>query len=111
MAGGLTQAGTTQAGLGEALQGATGRDVNMLLGLGGMEQQFNQTGMDAYRQDIMDRQRQPYQQLAFMGDIFRGVPSTQSTYGGTYQAPPSALSGIAGAGMGLMGMNQAGLFN
>ena len=62
-------------------------------------------------QDIMDRQRQPYQQLAFMGDIFRGVPSTQSTYGGTYQAPPSALSQVAGAGMGLMGMNQAGLFN
>ena len=98
LAGGLTQAG------------ATGRDVNMLLGLGGMEQQFNQTGMDAYRQDIMDRNRQPYQNLAFMGDIFRGVPSTQSTYGGTYQAPPSVLSGIAGAGMGIMGMNQAGLF-
>ena len=111
LAGGLTQAGTTQAGMGEALQGATGRDVNMLLGLGGMEQQFNQAGMDAERQTIMDRNRQPYQNLAFMGDIFRGVPSTQSTYGGTYQAPPSALSQVAGTGVQLAGLNRTDLFN
>tara|TARA_R100001377_G_scaffold60949_1_gene37055 strand:+ start:2120 stop:3175 length:1056 start_codon:yes stop_codon:yes gene_type:complete len=111
LAGGLTSAGMNQASLGEGFQGAQGRDVNMLLGLGGMEQQYNQTGLDAYRQDIMDRNRQPYQNLAFMGDIFRGVPSTQSTYGGTYQAPPSAMSGLAGAGVQLAGLNRTNLFN
>jgi len=59
----------------------------------------------------MDRSRQPYQNLAFMGDIFRGVPSTQSTYGGTYQAPPSALSQVAGTGVQLAGLNRTDLFN
>ena len=58
---------------------------------------------------MVEREREPFQRLAFMGDIFRGVPSTQSTYGGTYQAPPSALAGIVGAGTTLAGLQQSGL--
>lgn len=107
---GLTQAGGMQADLGTQFQGAQGKDVNMLLGLGGMEQGYNQALLDAQRRTMVEREREPFQRLAFMGDIFRGVPSTQSTYGGTYQAPPSALSQLAGTGIGLMGLQQSGLF-
>ena len=116
--GGLGQAqaglGQAQAGLGQGmaqlglgLQGAQQGDVGQLLGLGGLEQAQQQAGLDAYRQTIAERARSPYQNLGFLSDIFRGVPSTGSTYTQQYTPPPSRLSQIAGMGLGLAGLGQA----
>ena len=107
---GLVNAGRFQGQMGQDLQAAQGQDINTLMGLGGFEQRFNQAGLDAQRQTMMDRQMQPYQQMAFLSDIFRGVPSSASTYGSSYTPPPSFLSQIGGLGMGLAGLYNSGIF-
>ena len=107
---GLVNAGRFQGQMGQDLQAAQGQDINTLMGLGGFEQRYNQAGLDAMRQTMMDRQMQPYQQMAFLSDIFRGVPSSASTYGSSYTPPPSFLSQIGGLGMGLAGLYNSGIF-
>ena len=107
---GLANAGRFQGQMGQDLQAAQGQDINTLMGLGGFEQRYNQAGLDAQRQTTMDRQMQPYQQMAFLSDIFRGVPSTASTYGSTYTPPPSFLSQLGGLGMGMAGLYNSGMF-
>ena len=116
--GGLGQAqaglGGQQAALGQAsaqlglgLQGAQQKDVSGLLGLGGLEQAQQQAGLDAYRKTIAERERSPYQNIGFLSDIFRGVPSTGGTYTQKQTQDPSMLSQVAGLGLGLAGLGQA----
>ena len=107
---GLVNAGRFQGQMGQDLQAAQGQDINTLMGLGGFEQRFNQAGLDAQRQTMMDRQMQPYQQMAFLSDIFRGVRSSASTYGSSYTPPPSFLSQLGGLGMGVAGLYNSGIF-
>jgi cell division ATPase FtsA len=108
--GGLGQAqaglGGQQAALGQAsaqlglgLQGAQQKDVSGLLGLGGLEQAQQQAGLDAYRKTISERARSPYQNIGFLSDIFRGVPSTGGTYTQKQTQDPSMLSQVAGLGL------------
>jgi len=111
LAGGLGKLGLSQAALGETLQGAQQRDINALMGLGGMEQQYNQRVMDAMRRTLVEREMAPYQALGFMSDIFRGVPTTTSTLTSSTAPSPSMISQIGGLGMGLYGLNQSGLFS
>ena len=106
----LANAGRFQGQRGQDLQAAQGQDINTMMGLGGFEQQYNQAGMDANRRTMMDRQMQPYQQMAFLSDIFRGVPSSASSYGSTYTPPPSFLSQLGGLGMGMAGLYDSGIF-
>jgi hypothetical protein len=109
--GGLGQAqaglGQGMAQLGLGLQGAQQRDVSSLLGLGGLEQAQQQAGLDAYRKTISERARSPYQNIGFLSDIFRGVPSTGGTYTQKQTQDPSMLSQVAGLGLGLAGLGQA----
>jgi hypothetical protein len=111
LAGGLGKLGLSQAALGETLQGAQQRDINALMGLGGMEQQYNQRVMDAMRRTLVEREMAPYQALGFMSDIFRGVPTTTSTLTSSTAPSPSMISQIGGLGMGLYGLGQSGLFS
>ena len=106
--------GGAQAGLGQAtaqlglgLQGAQQRDVSNLLGLGGLEQAQQQAGLDAFRRTIAERARSPYQNIGFLSDIFRGVPSTGGTFTQQQTQDPSMLSQVAGLGLGLAGLGQA----
>ena len=96
---------TAQLGLG--LQGAQQRDVSNLLGLGGLEQAQQQAGLDAFRRTIAERARSPYQNIGFLSDIFRGVPSTGGTFTQQQTQDPSMLSQVAGLGLGLAGLGQA----
>ena len=107
---GLTRAGVSQAALGESSQAAQQRDVNALLALGGLEQQQAQSTLEAQRATELERQMEPYQRLSFMSDIFRGVPSTQSTLTAKTAPSPSMVSQVAGIGTGLAGLSQAGVF-
>jgi len=99
--------GQGQAQLGMGLQSAQQQDVQNLLGLGGLEQAQQQAQLDAYRQTIAERERSPYQNIGFLSDIFRGVPSTGGTFTQQYTPPPSMISQVAGLGLGLAGLGQA----
>jgi hypothetical protein len=111
LAGGMAKTGLSQAALGESAQAAQQRDINALLSLGGLEQQQAQQQLEAQRATELERQYAPYQQISFMSDIFRGVPSTQQTLTQSTAPSPSAISQVAGLGVGLAGLNQAGLFD
>ena len=102
--------GLQQAALGESAQGAQARDVQLLSQLGGMEQQQQQAELEAQRATDLERQYEPFQRIGFMSDIFRGVPSTTSTIQSSTSPSPSTLSQVAGLGMGIAGLNQAGAF-
>ena len=95
----------SQLGLG--LHGAQHGDVGQLLGLGGLEQAQQQAQLDAYRRTISERARSPYQNIGFLSDIFRGVPSTGGTFTQQQTQDPSMLSQVAGLGLGLAGLGQA----
>ena len=107
----LAKTGLSQAALGEMAQTGQQRDINALMSLGGLEQQQAQSGFDAARATELERQYEPFQRLSFMSDIFRGVPSTSSTLTSQTAPSPSAISQIAGLGVGLAGIADSGILN
>ena len=107
----LAKTGLSQAALGEMAQTGQQRDINALMSLGGLEQQQAQSMFDAARATDLERQYEPFQRLSFMSDIFRGVPSTSSTLTSQTAPSPSAISQIAGLGVGLAGIADSGIFN
>jgi hypothetical protein len=81
------------------------RDIlNLQNQFGGQQQAQEQALINARSQDFSAAQRYPYQQLEFMSNILRGTPmgSVQSMY----QAPPSPLSQVVGAGTALYGASK-----
>jgi len=101
-AGTLGQLGQTQFGQQEAAMRAQAA-------AGQTQQQRAQQALDQAYQDFLSQRGYPQQQLAFMSDILRGGPLSQTTYQ-QYQAPPSLLGQIGGAGLTYLGAKQAGLF-
>lgn len=75
---------------------------------GGMQQALRQQELDKQYQDFLSQRGNPYQQLAFMSDLLRGGPLSQTT-SQIYTAPPSAASQLAGFGLGAYGLNR--MFN
>jgi len=66
--------------------------------LGGQQQQQVQNQMNVDQQNALNAQNFPYQQMNFMSNLIRGLPMTQQS-ASVYQAPPSMLSQVAGAGL------------
>ena len=66
--------------------------------LGGQQQQQVQNQMNVDQQNFLNAQNFPYQQMNFMSNLIRGLPMTQQS-ASVYQAPPSTLSQVAGAGL------------
>ena len=91
---------------GQSQQFAT-QDINTLLGLGGMQQQMGQSALDVARQNALGQQALPFQQVGFMSDIFRGVPSLQQTSTATTTPPPSTGSQLLGLGIAGLGASGA----
>ena len=98
-------------GLNTALQGAntTGTlandQYNQNMGInalqaqyGGVQQQQAQNIDNTAQQNFLNAQNYPYQQLNFMSNLVHGLPMTQQS-ASVYQAPPSMLSQVAGAGL------------
>ena len=72
--------------------------------LGAQQQQQQQIDLNNQYQDFQGSQNYPYKQIGFMSDILRGAPTTNA--GSTmynYQAPPSLMSQIGGAGAAALG--------
>ena len=106
------QLGVSQAGLGQLGQQMGVQDINTLLGIGGLQQGQSQKALDIARANELARQSLPYQQIGFLSDIFRGVPSLQQTYSTTTSPGPSTTSqllGLAQAGIGAYGLMNQGL--
>lgn len=113
-------AGLGLQGMGQGLQaastlgqlGQTGYGQQMgILGeqqkVGAVQQAQGQQALDLAYQDFLKQKNYPYTQLAFMSDMLRGLPLSQSAQS-VYTAPPnvaSQLGGLGMAGLGIYGMS------
>ena len=116
MAQGLASMGAQQgnlatqgAALGQAAQGMGQQDTNFLYNLGSSQQKQLQSEMDADRQNELTKNMQPYQQLGFVSDIYRGAPSSQMAVTTQSQATPSPFQQVAG--LGIAGLSAAAAGN
>lgn len=77
--------------------------TELLNALGTQQQQQGQQRRDFEYQQFLDELNFPYQQLAFMSDMTRGLPLSQST---VYQnsAPPNPTSQLIGGGLAAYGL-------
>ena len=70
--------------------------------------------LDALRQTNLARQAQPYQQYAFLNDIYKGTPSGQQVLTTQAAAQPSSFQTLVGTGIAgtatSLGAKNAGLF-
>jgi len=100
-----TQAGATlgQLGIGQqqtALDLAKAKET-----FGALGQAEQQKALDIAYQDFLEQQQYPYKQLGFMSDILRGSANLAATGGkAVYEAPPSTLSQLTGAGIAGLGL-------
>ena len=95
-AGALGQLGQTQFGQQQIINQG-------LQNVGAVQQAQAQQGLDLAYQDFLKQRNYPYQQLAFMSDMTRGIPLSQSAQQ-VYTAPPSAVSQLGGLGMSALGI-------
>ena len=115
MAGmGIGALGAQQAQLGAQAQGLAGQDIQSLLASGGMQQQYAQQQLDMNRQNQLQGIMQPYQQLAFYGDVMQGAPSSSQVFNTAqgYGGPSAMQAGIGtgiGALTGLAGLKKLGV--
>lgn len=103
---GFGQAGQAAATLGTLGQTQFGQEGAINQGrqqVGAIQQAQAQQGLDLGYQDFLKQRNYPYQQLAFMSDMTRGIPLSQSA-GQIYTAPPSTASQLGGLGMSALGI-------
>ena len=78
------------------------QDVTFGYGLGQQQQAQQQRELDALRASQLQAAYQPYQQLGFLSDIYKGAPSTQMAVT-TQSAPaPSPFQQVAGLATGAL---------
>jgi len=108
----IGQLGGAQAGMGLDFQRAGLTDINSLLGIGALNQQLAQRGLDAARMTEEARQLEPFTRLGYASDILTGQPSSYSTYTTNYGGGQnvSPFSQIAGLGLAGLGAYNKGLF-
>jgi hypothetical protein len=106
MAAGLGSLGTQQANigmqnaaLGQQAQAMGQQDTNFMYNLGSAQQKQAQSELDAERQNTLQKNMQPYQQAAFVSDIYKGAPSSQMSSMQQTQAAPSPFQQAAGLGI------------
>jgi len=113
---GLGALGIGLQGYGQGIQGAQAlgqlgqtqfgqqKDIiNALQTAGGQQQGLQQQYLTQQYQDYLDKQGYGPKQLAFMSDMLRGLPLTQTSQQ-QYTAPPSTLSQLTGAGVTGLGL-------
>lgn len=103
----LGNLGVQQGALGQTGQQMGITDVNFLYNLGSEQQKLNQASMDAQRATALQTAYQPYQQLSFISDIYRGAPSSQMAMTSQSAAAPSPFQQIAGLAAGTIGATAA----
>lgn len=111
--GQLTAAGRTLADIGGAQLQAQQGIIGLQTQAGAQQQALEQQRVNQAIQNYALQQQYPQLQLSTMSSLLRGLPLQQATTQ-QYQAPPSAVSQIAGlgtAGVGAYGLGRAaGIF-
>lgn len=82
--------------LGAQNQALGQQDVTFQYGLGQQQQGQQQRELDALRATQLQSAYQPYQQLGFLSDIYKGAPSTQMAVTTASQPAPSPFQQAAG---------------
>ena len=73
------------------------------MGIGGLNQQLAQAGLDAGRATEEARQLEPFTRMGWASDILQGQPSSYSTYTTRPESSVSPYSQIAGLGLAGLG--------
>ena len=94
--------GIQQAALGESGQTMGLRDIQSLGQLGQLQQQQAQNELEAARATQLQQTMAPYQQTAFLSDIYKGAPSSQISITG--QSAPTTSPLLQAAGLGISGL-------
>jgi hypothetical protein len=92
--------------LGQTQYGQNIGNIQLQNQFGGQQQALEQAKINQQVQDYGTAQQYPMMQLANMNNLLRGLPMQSSTVQ-TYQAPPSPLSQLAGAGATAYGAYKA----
>jgi hypothetical protein len=103
---GLGQANQAAGALGQLGQNQYGQQMGINQAqqqVGAVQQAQAQQGLDTAYQDFLKQKNYPYQQLAFMSDMTRGLPLSQTSQA-MYAAPPNAASQLGGLGMSALGI-------
>jgi hypothetical protein len=108
LGGQLGQLGVQQAALGQTAQQMQQGDVRFLYGLGQSQQALQQQGLDAQRASEMQKLYAPYQQAAFLSDIYKGAPSSQMATTSAAVPQASPFQQIAGTALGALSTYGAG---
>ena len=107
LAGQLGSLGQMQAGLGQQAQQQRMADYNALMNYGGFEQQQGQNILNSQYQADKAAYDQPFQQIAFMADLTKALPSSQFAQFQQQTPQASTAQQVAGIGMGVAGMAKA----
>ena len=101
------------SGLAAQTQSQRGQDISQLLGIGGLQRQQEQAGLDIGRQNILQNIYEPFQRLGFYGDILAGAPTTQQTLVPSVSPGVSPLQQAIGVGIGALsgiaGLRRSGI--
>lgn len=101
--GAAGQAASTLGALGQTQFGQETAITDAIARAGALQQAQRQRELDIPYQTYQESLNYPYKQLAFQSDMLRGLPLSQSSQS-IYQAPPSMMSQIAGAGTTALGL-------
>jgi hypothetical protein len=94
--------GMQNAALGQNAQAMGQQDTNFLYNLGTTQQKQLQSELDATRQNTLNKNMQPYQQMGFVSDMYRGAPSSQMAVTTASQPTPSPFQQAAGLATGVV---------
>ena len=87
------------AGLGGQTQAMGQSDVNQLMGIGGLQQQLAQTGMNVGYQNALNQQMAPYNQLGWGANILQTLAPTAGTTQQTVAPMPTGNPWAQAAGL------------
>lgn len=97
------QAGAQYGALGAQNQGLTLAQAGAMQQVGAQQQALEQQGLDVGYQNFQNQVDFPYKQMGFMSNILHGLPVQPNTQTASY-TNPSAISQIAGLGIGGIGL-------
>jgi len=94
------QAGQQLGNLGAGQQQMAQKDIQTLMGAGGVQRQLAQQALDAQRATTLQQQYEPYQRAEFLANLYAAGPKTQSGVTMGTQPTTSPLAQAVGTGIG-----------
>jgi len=99
--------GIQSGALGQTAQGMSQADINFLYNIGQSRQALEQQALDAQRASAMQQIYSPFQNAAFLSDIYRGAPSSQMATTAASTPQPSPFQQVTGTVLGAAATGKA----